>query len=81
MDIIPPSKKYDKDTNNLLMFISNEIVNITRAQQEIAQRLQDLAAKKNLDVDYVTSINNKLSQLQRSAVVLHDIARRKISKY
>ena len=81
MDIIPPSKKYDKKTNSLLMFISTQVVQITNAREKISQDLQTLAQKKNLDVEYVEDIQTKLSELERSAVVLHDIARRKINKY
>lgn len=81
MDIIPPSTKYDTDTNSLLMFISNEIVKIQISREQIYKGLEALAAKKDLDTEYITNINTKLAELKRSAVVLHDIARRKISNY
>ena len=81
MDIIPPSKKYDKETNSLLMFISTQVVEIAQAREKIYQDLQTLAQKKDLDVEFVTDIQTKLAELERSAVVLHDIARRKIKKY
>ena len=63
------------------MFISTQVVQITNAREKISQDLQTLAQKKNLDVEYVEDIQTKLSELERSAVVLHDIARRKINKY
>ena len=81
MDIIPPSKKYDKETNSLLMFISRQVVHIEQAREKIYMDIQTLAQKKDLDVEFVTDIQTKLAQLERSAVVLHDIARRKIEKY
>lgn len=78
MDIILPSKKYDKDTNSLLLFIAKHIIQITRAKEQIYKDLQNITTN---DQVFVTDIQTKLAQLERSAQVLQDIARRKISKY
>tara|TARA_B110000858_G_C17749319_1_gene448886 strand:- start:247 stop:483 length:237 start_codon:yes stop_codon:yes gene_type:complete len=78
MDIILPSKKYDKDTNSLLLFIAKHIIQITRAKEQIYKDLQNITTN---DQVFDSDIQTKLAQLERSAQVLHDIARRKITKY